>query len=68
MFVKTEKMFNFQEYQALEKIDFLSLSDFNCGITIHSTLFRRLITHLRPYKKLKLAKGLIIDWKKMSTA
>lgn len=68
MLVKTEKVFNFKDYRSLEKIDFLSLSDFKCGIIIHSTLFIRLISHLRPYKKLQLSKGLVIDWHKLSTA
>ena len=68
MLVKTEKVFNFKDYRSLEKIDFLSLSDFKFGIIIHSTLFIRLISHLRPYKKLQLSKGLVIDWHKLSTA
>ncbi len=50
MLVKTDKVFNFKDYRSLEKIDFLSLSDFKCGIIIQSTLLIRLISHLRPYK------------------
>ena len=62
MLAKVSKVFNFREYRQLEKLDYLSLSDFECGIVIPSTLFIRLPTHLRPYKQLKLRHGFAIDW------
>ena len=65
---KRAKIFDLKEYRHLERLDCLSLADFKCGLKIPSTLFIRLITFLRPYKRLKLEFGFCIDWKKMSTA
>jgi hypothetical protein len=65
---KWAKIFDLREYRQLEKLDFISLADFKCGIKIPSTLFIRLISFLRPYKHLKLEFTFCIDWKKMSTA
>jgi len=66
MLTKTPKVFILKEYRQLEKLDSLSLSDFDCGLVISSTLFIRLPTHLRVYKCLKLS--FAIDWQRHSTA
>lgn len=50
MLTKVTREFHLKEYRHLEKLDHISLCDFKCGITIPSTLFIRLPTHLKIYK------------------
>ena len=62
MLIKVPKVFTLKDYKQLERLDYLSLSDFKTGIVIPSTLFIRLPAHLRPYKEVKFHFGFAIDW------
>lgn len=62
-----KKVFKVKNSKDLEKIAWLNLNDFKCGLYLYSTCFIRLLTILKNSQKMRLDLGFTIDWVKSST-